>query len=55
MSKCSFGKQEVEYLGHIVSQEGVKVEPQKIQDITKWSIPKNIKGLRGFFWSYKIL
>jgi hypothetical protein len=47
-SKCSFGKQEVEYLGHIVSREGVKVDPQKIQAITKWPIPKNIKSLRGF-------
>jgi hypothetical protein len=35
-------------LGHIVSREGVKVDPQKIQDITKCHIPKNIKSLRGF-------
>jgi hypothetical protein len=48
ISKCSFGKQEVEYLGHIVSREGVKVDPQNIQAITKWPIPKNIKSLRGF-------
>jgi hypothetical protein len=48
VSKCSFGKQEVEYLGHIVSREGVKVDPQNIQAITNWLIPKNIKSLRGF-------
>jgi hypothetical protein len=47
-SKCAFGKQEVEYLGHIVSREGVKVDPQNIQAITKWHIPKNTKSLRGF-------
>jgi len=35
ISKCPCGKQEVEYLGHIVSKEGVKVDPQKIQSITK--------------------
>jgi hypothetical protein len=48
ISKCSFGKQEVEYLGHSVSRERVKVDPQNIQAITKWPIPKNIKSLRGF-------
>jgi hypothetical protein len=37
-SKCSFGKQEVEYLGHIVSRERVKVDSQKIQAITKWPV-----------------
>jgi len=31
MSKCSFGVEEVEYLGHIVGREGVKVDPKKIQ------------------------
>ena len=31
MSKCSFGMEEVEYLGHIVGREGVKVDPKKIQ------------------------
>jgi hypothetical protein len=30
-SKCAFRVQEVEYLGHIVSQEGIKVEPNKIK------------------------
>jgi hypothetical protein len=34
--------------GHIVSKEGVKVDPSKIHAIANWPIPKNIKGLRGF-------
>eukprot|EP00253_Pinus_taeda_P023907 PITA_23907 len=46
-SKCSFGVQEVEYLGHIVSH-GVKVDPSKIKAIKEWKIPTSIKHLRGF-------
>ena len=48
MSKCTFGKQEVDYLGHIISQKGVKVDPSKIKVITKWSKPNKISKLRGF-------
>ena len=47
-SKCFFGVQEVEYLGHIVSHEGVKVDPNKIKAIKEWKVPKTIKQLRGF-------
>jgi hypothetical protein len=47
-SKCFFGVKEVEYLGHIVSHEGVKVDPNKIKDMMDWSIPKTLKNLRGF-------
>jgi hypothetical protein len=39
---------EVEYLGHIVSHEGVKVDPNKIKAMMDWSIPKTLKNLRGF-------
>ena len=44
-SKCFFGVQEVEYLGHIVSHEGVKVDPSKIKAIKEWKIPTSIKYL----------
>ena len=43
--KCFFGVQEVEYLGHIVSHEGVKVDPSKIKAIKEWEIPTSIKHL----------
>ena len=45
--KCSFGVQEVEYLDHIVSHEGVKLDPGKIQAMREWPIPKTLKKLRG--------
>jgi hypothetical protein len=49
MSKCTFGKEEVEYLGYIISKDGAKVDPKKIKAITKWPRPKSIsKLIRGF-------
>jgi hypothetical protein len=47
-SKCSFEVQEVEHLGHVLSHEGVKVDPNKIKSMRESSIPKNLKKLRGF-------
>jgi hypothetical protein len=48
ISKCTFGKEEVEYLGHVISKEGVKVDPNKIKAIMEWPKPNNISKLRGF-------
>jgi hypothetical protein len=47
-SKCKFGCEEVEYLGHIVTAEGVSADPRKISAMVDWPLPKNIKALRGF-------
>ena len=44
-SKCFFGAQEVEYLGHIVSHEGVKADPNKIKAIKEWRIPITLRNL----------
>lgn len=47
-SKCIFGQDAVEYLGHIVSGCGVSMDRQKIQAMLDRPIPKNIKELREF-------
>jgi hypothetical protein len=47
-SKCSFRVQEMEYLGHIVYYEGVKVDPNKVKATMEWPIPKTLKNIRGF-------
>jgi hypothetical protein len=47
-SKCAFGASEVEYLGHLVGKDGVRVDPKKIEAMQDWPHPKNLKRLRGF-------
>jgi hypothetical protein len=47
-SKCHFGCKEVGYLGHVVSEFGVKADPGKIQSMIEWPFPANVKSLRGF-------
>ncbi|KZV26149.1 peroxidase 64 [Dorcoceras hygrometricum] len=46
--KCEFGLQQVEYLGHIVTGEGVAVDPRKVTAVQNWPKPGTLKGLRGF-------
>ena len=41
-------KTSVQYLGHIVSDEGVKTDPGKISVLKDWSAPSDIKDLRRF-------
>lgn len=48
LSKCAFAQQEVEYLGHIISGQGVATEPSKITAVTQWPTPVNVKQLCGF-------
>jgi hypothetical protein len=47
-SKCAFGASEVEYLGHLVGKDGIRVDPKKIEAMQDWPHPKNLKILRGF-------
>ncbi|MCG8113688.1 MAG: RNase H-like domain-containing protein, partial [Candidatus Thiodiazotropha taylori] len=47
-SKCEFFKSSVKYLGHVVSENGVETDPEKIEALASWPIPTNIKTLRSF-------
>ena len=38
-SKCSFGRDSIEYLGHVVSGDGVKPDPKKIAVVRDWPTP----------------
>ncbi|XP_059066066.1 uncharacterized mitochondrial protein AtMg00860-like [Cryptomeria japonica] len=46
--KCSFGLKRIQYLGYIVDNRGVHVDPAKIQLIRDWPSPTNITDLRTF-------
>ena len=45
--KCSFSKSEVKFYGHILSQNGVKANPNKIKAITEMSKPENVSEVKS--------
>jgi hypothetical protein len=47
-SKCRFGGSEIDYLGHLISVEGVKADGKKLCAMVEWPKPKSLKALRGF-------
>lgn len=47
-SKCVFLVEEVSYLGYIVSKEGIKADPTKVEAIQKMQRPRNVSELRSF-------
>lgn len=48
LAKCGFFKQEVSYLGHIISDQGVATDLSKIELMAKWQIPTTTSELRSF-------
>jgi hypothetical protein len=47
-SKCEFWLDQVEFLGHVISKEGISVNPSKVASVLEWEAPKNVKHIRGF-------
>jgi hypothetical protein len=48
LSKCSFYQKQIHYLGHIISEEGIVVDPEKVQAIQEWPAPRNVTEVRSF-------
>ena len=48
LSKCEFLLREVSFLGHIVSEEGIQVDPKKVEVIIEWKPPRNVTEVRSF-------
>ena len=47
-SKCFFFKEEIDYLGHVVSGEGISTNPKKVEAVTKWPTPQTVYDVRSF-------
>ena len=48
LSKCDFYKDRIQYLGHIISEEDISIEPEKIETIMNWPTPRNVMDIRSF-------
>ena len=46
--KCELFKTSVTYLGHVVSEEGISVDPEKTSAVKNWKVPENVQELRQF-------
>jgi len=48
LSKCEFWKKEVKFLGHVVSQGGISVDPSKVEAVMEWERPTTVTEIRSF-------
>jgi hypothetical protein len=66
LSKCSFYQKQIQYLGHIISEKGIAVDPENVKAIRGWPTPRNVSevisfmGLAGYYrrfivWFSKIV
>jgi len=47
-SKCEFWLKEVQFLGHILSENGISVDPSKVQQVMDWKVPTSVTEVRSF-------
>ncbi|WVZ53555.1 hypothetical protein U9M48_004478 [Paspalum notatum var. saurae] len=57
-SKCEFWLEKVAFLGHVLTTEGVSVDPEKVEAVSSWKPPRNASeirsflGLAGYYWRF---
>jgi hypothetical protein len=48
LSKCDFWLREIKFLGHTISQDGISVDPEKVQEVMDWKPPTIVRQIRSF-------
>lgn len=48
LEKCHFAQRKVKYLGHLVTADGIKPDPEKIAAVKRYRVPVNTKEVKGF-------
>jgi hypothetical protein len=48
LSKCEFWLKEVTFLGHVISADGMFVDPRKVEAVLKWERPTNVTEIHSF-------
>ncbi|XP_073017499.1 uncharacterized mitochondrial protein AtMg00860-like [Primulina eburnea] len=48
LSKCEFWLDKVVFLGHVISQHGISVDPSKLEAVLNWARPTNVSEIRSF-------
>jgi hypothetical protein len=48
LSKCDFWLKEIKFLGHNISQDGVSVDPKKVQEVMDWKPPTTVRQIQSF-------
>ena len=55
LKKCSFFKRKVKFVGHIVSADGIEIDPDKTEKVSSWPTPKNTRGYKTLPWICRLL
>jgi hypothetical protein len=48
LNKCEFWLKKVSFLGHIISEGGIYVDPSKVKDVLSWNTPQHVSDIRSF-------
>jgi hypothetical protein len=48
LKKCEFWLDNVAFLGHVISKDGISVDPKKVEAVVEWNRPNNVTEIRSF-------